>query len=81
MVTGDLDKAERVELPRRLADCGDVLTAVEASAVLRVSVETVYAAARRGDLQSLRFGRRVVFPKAGLEALLARAAQRRRSIG
>lgn len=77
-VTGDHDQCRRGSAQLRLADCGDVLVAAEVSAVLRVSVEAVYAAARRGDLPSLRFGRRVVFPKTALEALLAGSSPTRR---
>lgn len=79
MVTGDLDSDPNAAPSARLNHYGDVLTALEVATVLRISVESTYAAARRGDLPSLRFGRRVVFPKTALEALLAGSARARRS--
>jgi excisionase family DNA binding protein len=46
------------------------LTIEEAAAVLRLSRGTAYAAARSGRIPVLRFGRRMVVPRAALELLL-----------
>jgi excisionase family DNA binding protein len=46
------------------------LTVDEAAAILGISRAKAYDAARRGDLPSIRFGRRIVIPTAALEQLL-----------
>ena len=42
-----------------------------AARLLGISRTTVYAAARRGDIPTLRIGRRILVPRAALERLLA----------
>ncbi len=44
----------------------DVLTVDEAAALLRVSRDSVYEAASRGELPHRRIGRRVLFSRAAL---------------
>jgi excisionase family DNA binding protein len=46
-----------------------VLTVVEASRRLRISRNSAYEAVRRGELPSIRVGRRVLVPVAALEAM------------
>ena len=43
-----------------------VLTIEEAAKILRVSTDSAYEAARRGEIPSLRIGRRVLVPKRAL---------------
>ncbi len=47
-----------------------VYTVDEAARLLRMSRQTVYEAARRGEVPSIRIGRRVLVPRAGLERLI-----------
>ena len=46
------------------------LTVAEVAALLRISRSTAYEAVRTGQIPSLRFGRRIVIPKAALHCLL-----------
>jgi excisionase family DNA binding protein len=57
------------ETPRPLR-AGDLLTADELSALLRIPRRTVLDLARRGRLPAIRIGRRVVFLRPKIEALL-----------
>jgi excisionase family DNA binding protein len=43
-----------------------VLTIEEAAKVLRLSTDSAYEAARRGEIPTLRIGRRVLVPKRAL---------------
>lgn len=45
-------------------------TIAEAARILGVSKETLYKAAARGDLPHIRFGKRVLIPRAFIERLL-----------
>jgi excisionase family DNA binding protein len=47
-----------------------VFTVAECAAALCVSEASVYAAVKRGELPSFTLGRRVLIPRAGLQALL-----------
>ena len=47
------------------------LTVLETAALLRISKSVCYEAIRTGQIKSLRFGRRIVVPKASLMRLLA----------
>lgn len=47
-----------------------VLTVQEAAEVLRVSRDVAYEAVRRGEIPSVRIGRRIVVPTAALKRLL-----------
>jgi excisionase family DNA binding protein len=50
-----------------------VMTVVEAGKLLGLSKNSSYEAVARGQIPALRFGRRIVVPKAALERLLAEA--------
>jgi excisionase family DNA binding protein len=43
-----------------------VLTIGEAAKVLRLSIDSAYEAAKRGEIPTLRIGRRVLVPKRAL---------------
>lgn len=45
-------------------------TVDEATAILGLSRNSLYAAIRRGELPALRIGKRIVIPRAALERLL-----------
>ena len=47
-----------------------VLTVEEAAVVLRLSRGTAYEAVRRGDIPTIRIGRRLLVPRARLMAML-----------
>jgi len=49
-----------------------VVTVADAGRALGISRGTAYRAARRGEIPVLRFGKRVVVPKAALARLLER---------
>lgn len=51
-----------------------VLTVEEARQILRLGRSGIYEAIKMGELPTLRFGRRIVIPRAALEKLLAEAA-------
>ena len=48
-----------------------VLTVDEAAELLRISRHSAYAAVARGDIPSLKIGRRLLVPREGLRRLLA----------
>ena len=50
------------------------ISVVEAGQILGLSKPTAYEAVRRGDIPSLRFGRRVVVPTAKLLTMLGLSA-------
>ncbi len=50
-----------------------VLTVDEAAKFLTLSRQATYEAVRRREIPSVRIGRRILVPRAGLEALLAGA--------
>ena len=52
----------------------DVLTVEETASYLRLSRGSTYAAIKRGDIPTVRIGRRLLVPKVALVALLARSA-------
>jgi len=54
----------------RLEDMPDVLTIVEAAAVLRIGRGTAYQMATRKLLPTVALGRRIVVPKRALIAML-----------
>jgi excisionase family DNA binding protein len=56
-----------------LIDCPDVLTVEEAARVLRLGRNAAYQAVRRGDIPSLRLGRRLLIPKKAIEHMLTAA--------
>ncbi len=46
------------------------LTVDEAARELRISRNAAYEAVRRGEIPSIRFGKRIVIPRAAFERLL-----------
>jgi excisionase family DNA binding protein len=61
-------------------DLPAVMLVEEAAAVLRLGRNATYESVRRGEIPSIRIGRRLLIPKSGLERLLgvgAEAAQRK----
>ena len=50
-----------------------VMTVEEAAVVLRLSRGTAYEAVRRGDIPTIRIGRRLLVPRARLMAMLEAA--------
>ena len=64
------ETSKSVAVGTRLEGLGDVLTVREAAGVLRLSVNSAYEAVRRGEIPSVRIGRRVLVPKASLARLL-----------
>ena len=57
-----------------LGDLPDVLTVAEAARFLRLGRNATYEAIQRGEIPSIKIGRRVLVPKCGLRALLAAAS-------
>ncbi len=47
-----------------------VLTVEEAAKILRISRNSAYEAVKRGDIPSVRIGRRVLVPRTSLEKML-----------
>jgi ABC-type amino acid transport substrate-binding protein len=60
-----------LDLERRLAN-GDLMTAAQAAAVLRVAVEGVYYRARQSHLPSVRSGQRVLIDGTAVRLLAGR---------
>ena len=54
-------------------------TVEEAAALLRISRGSAYEAVRRGDIPTVRIGRRILVPRVALEALLESAGRQERS--
>jgi excisionase family DNA binding protein len=54
-------------------DDRDVFTIEEAGHILGLSRPSAYAAARNGDIPTIRIGRRLIVPRCALERLLAGA--------
>jgi excisionase family DNA binding protein len=50
---------------------GDVLTVEQAGRVLDLSRSSAYDAARRGDIPTIRIGKRLIVPKRALETMLS----------
>ena len=47
-----------------------ILTIDEAAVVLRISRQSAYEAARRGEIPTIRLGRRILVPRRALERLI-----------
>jgi excisionase family DNA binding protein len=56
--------------PVRLRDFGETLTPVELARVLGVGRNGAYQAVSRGEVPSIRVGRRILIPRAALERVL-----------
>lgn len=54
----------------RLDDYPDFLTAAEAQKVLRISRNHVYYLIAEGTIPSIKLGKRVLVPKAGLQSVV-----------
>jgi excisionase family DNA binding protein len=50
---------------------GRVITVAEVAALLRISRGSAYEAAKRGEIPTIRIGRRLLVPREGFERLLA----------
>lgn len=50
----------------------EVFTVDEAASILRISRMSAYRAAHAGEIPSIKVGRRILIPKAGLDALLGK---------
>jgi excisionase family DNA binding protein len=57
--------------PDRASELPDWLTAAETASYLRLGRSTVYALISEGTIPSVRLGRRVLVPRAGLLSRLA----------
>jgi excisionase family DNA binding protein len=53
----------------------DTLTIEETAKRLRIGLNSAYAGVKSGDIPSIRIGRRLLVPRAALEALLAAGQQ------
>ncbi len=51
----------------------EYLTPQEAADLVRCSRQTIYGMIRRGELEAVRFGRRLLVPRRALEKYLRRA--------
>lgn len=56
---------------RSLTDSPDLLTVDEVADLLRIGRNQAYQAVHSGEIPSIRLGRSIRIPKAGLERLLA----------
>lgn len=54
----------------------DVLTAREAASFMRISTDSLYASANRGEIPHRRVGRRMLFSRVALVAWLGGASPR-----
>ena len=65
-------------MPENVGDRGDwqrlALTVEEAGRLLGIGRNTAYEAARRGELPTIRMGRRLLVPRVALENLLENTA-------
>lgn len=57
-----------------MIDSAVVLTVEEAAKILKISRGSAYEACRQGTIPTLRIGRRLLVPRARLEAMLAGGA-------
>ena len=77
MVTGSSAQAQGLDSTPSTATLDslpDVLTVAEVAKVLRIGRNAAYDSIQRGEIPSVRFGRRIVVPKAALMALLMGAS-------
>jgi excisionase family DNA binding protein len=56
--------------PQDAAESPSVLTIEEAAQLLRIGRNSAYEAARRGQIPTVRIGRRLLVPRAALERVL-----------
>lgn len=60
-------------MSRTLADCGEVLSPQELSAVLNLGRDSTYALLNDGTIGSVRVGRRWLVPRMAVERFLCQA--------
>lgn len=60
---------------RKVVEKRLTLTVPEAAEALGISRMSAYAAVREGTIPSLRIGRRLLIPRAGLDRMLAEASR------
>ena len=65
----------------QLVEPSEVLTVREASKVLRLGLNSTYAAIARGEIPARRVGRRWLVPRAELERFLRGTGSRKRAPG
>jgi len=58
-----------------MQDLPEILTVQEAAKFLRLKRSTAYELVRQGVIPSMRLGRQIRIPKAGIEKLIARSMQ------
>jgi excisionase family DNA binding protein len=58
-----------------------VLTVVEVAKILRIGRLSAYQAIERGEVPSIRIGRRILIPRTALEQLLSRHSTSKRKAG
>jgi excisionase family DNA binding protein len=66
-----LEKKEREPEMDRSASNTSVLNVEDAARILGISRNSAYEAVARGEIPSLRFGKRIVIPKVALDRLLS----------
>jgi excisionase family DNA binding protein len=59
------------KMPDNLNDAREILTVDEAAHLMRVGRHAMYEAIRRGEVETLRFGRRLLIKKTTLQRLLS----------
>jgi len=69
----DQTPCEMFQRTVRKSDCDEVLTVGGAAELLRLSLNSVYAAVSRGDIPHQRIGRNTRFSRAGLLSWLAQS--------
>ena len=70
LVAAVFEHAMRVPVPDQVEEKRLTLTVEEAAEVLGISRAFAYEAARRGDIPSIRIGRRILVPRAALGRML-----------
>ena len=60
-------KVKKLDKSMRLEDCGEFLTVEEFMGLYRLRRSTAYDILRRGEVKSMRVGRRILIPRVALE--------------
>lgn len=58
-------------MPNSLTEARDILTVDESAHLLRVGRHAMYEAIRRGEIETCRFGRRLLIKKTTIQRLLS----------
>ncbi len=64
----ELREVSKLDKSIRLEDCGEFLTVEEFMGLYRLRRSTAYDIIRRGEVKSMRVGRRILIPRVALEA-------------